>query len=167
MSCLIGSLTLIDSLVGNRILDWIKISLRNWQALLHHLLSSYVVVELLGDILISSPYFFQNYFPQKVFIIFCLSPMLWNFMEMYIQIDIFHLFCWDSFCKLLLLNFEKIYWNNFRWYPPVCLPLPIFSLFKLICWVFYFLNWLFNHLIYLCQHFLFIMISVCVLHELL
>lgn len=69
------------------------------------------------------------------------------------------------FANSYYLILKKNYWNNFRSYPPICLPPHIYSLFKLICWVFYFLNWPFNHLISLCQHFLFIMISVFVLHE--
>ena len=63
---MIDSLTLIDSLVENRILGWIKISLRNLKALLHHVLTSNVVVELSDDILISDLFFSKSlYFSQK------------------------------------------------------------------------------------------------------
>lgn len=160
---LIDSLTLIDSLVENKILGWIKISLRNLKVFINHLITSYVVVELSDNILIFQIlFFFKIYFSLKEFIIFCLSPILWNFIEMCIKMDIFIYFVEIPLSNYYFSNLKKkISQNNFWQYPPIFPPPHCFSSSDLL---FYLMNWSFNYLIFLLQHFMYFLnwdFSVC------
>lgn len=129
---------MIDSLVENKILGWIKISLRNLKVFINHLITSYVVVELSDNILIFQIlFFFKIYFSLKEFIIFCLSPILWNFIEMCIKMDIFIYFVEIPLSNYYFSNLKKKFLKIIFDSTLPSSPLPTVSQ-ALIC---YFISW--------------------------